>query len=148
MTTAQREGPSEPEGEIPVEYEVKFIDRDIRWISAWDLKRKTASTPANGHLVNPTAMLAMLPGKEENLDRDFTDSLLCRTTEGSRLYKLKCVLGSMKSNWNKIHGACEVDNKVRLDQEKHVHVKLLQRVTKAYGGVEKKIKAEVIKRDI
>ena len=24
---------------------------------------------------------------------DFTDSLLCRRTEGSRLYKLKCVLG-------------------------------------------------------
>ena len=54
VTTAQRDGPSEAEGEIPVEYEVKFLDGEIRWISALDLKRKTTSTPANGDLVNPT----------------------------------------------------------------------------------------------
>ena len=52
VTTAQREGLSEPEGEIPIEYEVKFGDRELRWFSAWDLKRKTASTPAIGHVVN------------------------------------------------------------------------------------------------
>jgi len=77
---------------------------------------------------------------------DFTDSLLCRRTEGSRLYKLKCVLRKcIKCGWDKIQGACDVDiNRVRLDPEKHVQVQLLQRVTKAYGGVEKRIKAEVI----
>lgn len=54
VTTAQREGLSEAEGEIPIEYEVKFGDRELRWFSAWDLKRKTASTPAIGHVVNLT----------------------------------------------------------------------------------------------
>ena len=54
VTTAQREGPSEPEGEIPIEYEVKFGDRELRWFSAWDLKRKTASTPTIGTMVNLT----------------------------------------------------------------------------------------------
>jgi len=54
VTMAQREGLSEPEGEIPIEYEVKFGDGELRWFSAWDLKRKTASTPAIGHVVNLT----------------------------------------------------------------------------------------------
>ena len=54
VTVAQREGISEPEGGIPVEYEVKFNDGELCWISAWDLKRKTASTPAIGHVVNLT----------------------------------------------------------------------------------------------
>jgi hypothetical protein len=54
VTVAQREGISEPEGGIPVEYEVKFNDGEVCWISAWDLKRKTTSTPAIGHMVNLT----------------------------------------------------------------------------------------------
>ena len=54
VTMAQREGIREPEGRFPVEYEVKFNDGEVCWISDWDLKRKTASTPPIGHMVNLT----------------------------------------------------------------------------------------------
>lgn len=114
----------------------------------FSVKRKRSDAPSCQHQCSCScACPVCVPGpwEKSNFLTPFMSTILCPRVDGSRHFKLACVLDKCPHcSWNKVQGACPMDQS-RLDQD--VDVKLLKTVMKdTPKGTTKAVKVECTER--